>query len=356
MKAKIISLLTVLTVMAALMMSCDPQSNDLQVAERSQGNVMDRAIAQAPAYLPRNFPAREDINWYLRETETRDTWYVYAINRSGTPMFYVVSDMKPRNICISITSPDRRVANSAGAVTLSAPALDGVYYGGAGCDAYYLRDVTTGNFIELARPDLLAHLIEGTTGHRNRPLTLRRAPTLTMGYYTRYDLEIEDPARQLTIEQVAEYFSPSTELPSAWRGIDIGRLSVKPTLGNPGTHFTLSLREMNTFSPKAMSISRDSLIKLATEITNKLSYSEEEKRDRQDHQRYLSILSGEDTTKWYEFATDMKRMSLKWPAVLFKLGREGESSDDRNGRAVSQWQTSKGRSQDNLRRSYRGVA
>ena len=72
------------------------------------------------------------------------------MNRDGEPLFYVVSGIKPMNICISITAPDRRVANTNGAVGLSAPALDGVYYGGAHCNAYYFQDVATGNFIEIA--------------------------------------------------------------------------------------------------------------------------------------------------------------------------------------------------------------
>ena len=135
-----------LIVAVVVMVGC--QQDDLEVSKDIQKDVMGRAIDSVPPYRPEVFPAREDINWYLKETETRDTWYIYALNREGMPIFYVVSDMKPRNICISLTAPDRKVEGSE--VALSAPALDGVYYGGAGCDAYYLRDASTGNFIELA--------------------------------------------------------------------------------------------------------------------------------------------------------------------------------------------------------------
>ena len=135
----------VLTLLVLLAMGC--ATNDQAASRIAQGTVMKRGIESVPPYVPSSYPAREDINWYLRQTEERATWYVYALSMDGRPMFYVVSDMKPRNICISITAPDRKVT---GPVVMSAPALDGVYYGGAGCDAYYLRDVTTGNFIELA--------------------------------------------------------------------------------------------------------------------------------------------------------------------------------------------------------------
>ena len=137
----------VLLLMMGILFAACEQKRDLQVARDTQNEVMKRAVAAVPPYIPNAYPAREDINWYLRETEQRETWYVYALSMDGRALFYVVSDMKPRNICISISSPDRVMR---GPVVMSAPALDGVYYGGAGCDAYYLRDVSTGNFIELA--------------------------------------------------------------------------------------------------------------------------------------------------------------------------------------------------------------
>ena len=124
--------------------------NDSQRSKVAQQQATTRGFAAVPPYIPSQYPAREDINWYLQETEQREVWYIYALAMDGKPLFYVVSDMKPRNICISITAPDRRVSVHHGAATLSAPALDGVYYGGAGCDAYYMRDASTGGFIELA--------------------------------------------------------------------------------------------------------------------------------------------------------------------------------------------------------------
>lgn len=140
----VLPIAVVMVIAGLLAASCE--SDDLRQSRKVQQDVSGTAFAAVPPYQPSSFPAREDINWYLRETETRDTWYVYAINREGIPIFYVVSDMKPRNICIHITSPERVRQG----IALSAPALDGVYYGGAGCDAYYLRDAATGNFIELA--------------------------------------------------------------------------------------------------------------------------------------------------------------------------------------------------------------
>lgn len=162
--------LVALTLMGA---NCRAQG-DLEVAREVQQDVMKRAIAAVPPYHPQAFPAREDINWYLRETESRDTWYVYALNRDGQPIFYVVSDMKPRNICIHITAPERRIRGYE--VTVTAPALDGVYYGGAGCDAYYLRDAATGNFIELAGQTFTLLASKTPLSIETDPLGFREVP------------------------------------------------------------------------------------------------------------------------------------------------------------------------------------
>ena len=133
-------------VIAALLVTGSSCNSDLDASHAVQQDVMERAIDAVPPYQPTEFPAREAINWYLQETEAASEWYVYALNEEGTPVFYVVSSIKPLNICVSISSPDRKTP----AGVISAPALDGVYYGGAGCDAYYMQDVTTGNFIEIA--------------------------------------------------------------------------------------------------------------------------------------------------------------------------------------------------------------
>lgn len=128
--------------------SCATELNDLQISKAVQADVMARANAAVPAYQPNSFPAREAINRYLQEIERPGEWYTYALNMLGEPVFYIVSDFKPVNICISLTAPDRWAANSHGAVALSSPALDAVYYGKAGCDAYYAFDATTGGMIE----------------------------------------------------------------------------------------------------------------------------------------------------------------------------------------------------------------
>ena len=140
-----------MTLLALAAAGCAVAPDDSAQSREAQQQATQRGFASVPPYIPTQFSAREDINWYLRETEGRHTWYVYALAMTGEPIFYIVSDMKPRNICISITAPDRVASRSGGGGLLrSAPALDGVYYGGAGCNAYYVRDAATGGFIEVA--------------------------------------------------------------------------------------------------------------------------------------------------------------------------------------------------------------
>ncbi len=150
MKSVPIAAISILMATLALAACTTTTPSDTQLSRQAQQEASGRAFTAIPPYIPTEYTAREDINWYLQETEGRHTWYVYALSFTGEPLFYIVSDMKPRNICVSITAPDRVAGSSTGYAVRSAPALDGVYYGGAACNAYYMRDATTGGFIELA--------------------------------------------------------------------------------------------------------------------------------------------------------------------------------------------------------------
>ena len=130
--------------------ACEPTNDDAVVSQATQQSVMSRANAAVPAYQPSTFPARETINRYLMEIERPGEWYGYFLNIHGEVIYYMVSDFKPQNICVSLTSPDRLAGQYRDSSVITSPALDGVYYGGANCNAYYMFDATTGGMIELA--------------------------------------------------------------------------------------------------------------------------------------------------------------------------------------------------------------
>ena len=159
-------LMVLILVLLTLTVACGNEekrkTHDVSISEGVQQSVMKRANQSVPAYQPEKFPAREDINAYLKETENRNEWYVYALNKEGTPMFYMVSNMQPRNLCTSLTAPERIVDGNyyseehdanfwVDDVIMSAPALDGVYYGGTDCgQTQYMIDIATGNFIQIS--------------------------------------------------------------------------------------------------------------------------------------------------------------------------------------------------------------
>lgn len=143
-------LLLSLTVIAGFSTACKgspPQKTSTDI-QREQ---VKTAFDAVPAYQPTTFSLREDINWHLRETEGRHTWYVYALNYVGAPLFYVVSDVRPTNICVNITAAEEinRVRGYGTAVT-TAPSLNGVYRKSGACNTIFLRDATTGGLIEIS--------------------------------------------------------------------------------------------------------------------------------------------------------------------------------------------------------------
>ena len=127
MKTRLVILL-VIALLGLVLMACEPRPpDDTHLSRQAQEESSGRAFTAIPPYIPTEYTAREDINWYLRETEGQHTWYVYALSFTGEPLFYVISDMKPRNICVSITAPDRVAYGTNGNVLRRAPALDGAY-------------------------------------------------------------------------------------------------------------------------------------------------------------------------------------------------------------------------------------
>ena len=135
--------------LAITAVACDIKSDTERSAE-VQKDVQARANEAVPAYQVQDFTIREDINWHLKETEGRHEWYVYALNFTGEPIFYVVSDVRPTSGCVNLTAVEQRVSGSAGAVALTAPSLNGVYRKSGACSTFFMRDVTTGNLIEIS--------------------------------------------------------------------------------------------------------------------------------------------------------------------------------------------------------------
>lgn len=130
---------------------CDYNSST-NVGVRAQEKNMKQAMAQTPVPVMRNFLTRKTISaWLTRQDVLERPSYVYLFMMGNrTPIGYFAAKSRPVNVCTSITPPKREYdTRGQGANPLGpAPALDGVYYGGSGCNQWYFFDTETNALIE----------------------------------------------------------------------------------------------------------------------------------------------------------------------------------------------------------------
>lgn len=115
---------------------------------RAQQNVIAEATAVVPVPETDNYLARSNVAEYMkRMDDPAKTWYVYELGNDGSAIGYYVSRTYPQSICTFMTPPEeiRYSGNTHGntAVTVTAPALDGVYYKGGGCETKFFFDVSS---------------------------------------------------------------------------------------------------------------------------------------------------------------------------------------------------------------------
>lgn len=118
-----------------------------------RGSYAQLAKAQ-PAHRMTYSPSRETINFWI------DTWnepdklsYVYLIASNGQLIGYYVFKGLPVSYCAALTPTwDYEGTPEDGSDVknqrVPAPGIDGVYYSGGQCLAYYGKDATTGAYIE----------------------------------------------------------------------------------------------------------------------------------------------------------------------------------------------------------------
>ena len=149
-----------------------------------------------------------------------------------------------------------------------------------------------------------------------------------MGYYTKYNLEIEDPKSQLTLDEVARNLAPKPALSVVWEGTQIRELSISPVPNTAGHEYRLMIKDPEPASSHSVRLTRDSLISLAARISLNIKRTAEEQTAEDKYRFMKATLEGEEA-KWYEWKEDMLKVSQKWPLVLFKLSKQGEDRDDR---------------------------
>lgn len=111
----------------------------------------ERAVPIRPSV---NFPLREaleEFNWRL--DQVNHPWYTYILGDQGNIIGYYVSTTRPVNSCTFLSSTEDVRDDNDGNLVLTAPSLDGIFYGGsgasAGCDAWFFFDQSTGALVEI---------------------------------------------------------------------------------------------------------------------------------------------------------------------------------------------------------------
>lgn len=142
---------------AVLLISCiEPDTGEIsrKTGIEFRDDNMERAERKVPVRPSVNFPLRaglEEFNW--RIDQVNHPWYTYILGDQGNILGYYVSTTRPINSCTFLSSTEDVVTKHEGTIVLTAPSLDGIFYGGsgasAGCDAWFFFDQSTLALIEI---------------------------------------------------------------------------------------------------------------------------------------------------------------------------------------------------------------
>lgn len=148
-------ILAVLAALVLFMSACEPSKNkDEQTRDRNLKGMIDKQPAVGMDYSP----TRENmIKWADKWEEQGKLAYVYFFYANGQPAGYFIFEGLPTSYCASLTPPVTTTDNdkengysTEGLVTFPAPALDGAYYSGSGCNQFYGYEAGTGNYFEFS--------------------------------------------------------------------------------------------------------------------------------------------------------------------------------------------------------------
>lgn len=133
----------------------DSKADDQRRASvHARADAFERAQAAAPLPHTKNFPLRKAL---VEMTERQDAvnhpWYIYILADTGNIIGYYVAKTVPVNACDFLSSTEDVQYDDDGNVVLTAPSLDGMFYGGAGassgCDAWFFFDAATNALIQI---------------------------------------------------------------------------------------------------------------------------------------------------------------------------------------------------------------
>lgn len=138
MKRYLVFVFALLVLVPLISLGCIGGEND-KLAEQRENSVdfraemMARAEALIPAPQAQNFPLRRVLAEYTsREDLVNHPWYTYIMSDTGAITHYFVSTTVPVSTNAFLGSTESVRTSQYGNLVLTAPSLDGIYYGGSG--------------------------------------------------------------------------------------------------------------------------------------------------------------------------------------------------------------------------------
>lgn len=128
------------------------QQREQALKQRTQA--FARAEAQIPTPTPQNFPLRRALAEFTdRQDLVNHPWYIYLLGQNGNTIGYYVAKTVPINACDFLSSTQQVHNSDQGSTVLTAPSLDGIYYGGSGaasgCDSWFFFDYSSNALIQI---------------------------------------------------------------------------------------------------------------------------------------------------------------------------------------------------------------
>src|SRR3989338_9441285 len=147
------AVIATLALVVAITTACESENAKLAVQRREsvdfRAGVMARAEALIPVPQSQNFPLRAVLAEYTsRQDLLNHPWYTYIMSDTGAITHYFVSTTVPVSTNAFLGSTESVYYSSNGNMVLTAPSLDGIYYGGSGAtssmNGWIFIDAATG--------------------------------------------------------------------------------------------------------------------------------------------------------------------------------------------------------------------
>lgn len=132
--------------------SCDGTEAKTQKQRNQSINTRADAFEKAQNKIPVprtiNFPQRKALaDAVSREDLINHPWYTYVVADNGQNIGYFVTTGVPVNACDYLSSTEEVHTEWEGTVVLTAPSIEGIYYGGGGaaasCNTFIAFDYAT---------------------------------------------------------------------------------------------------------------------------------------------------------------------------------------------------------------------